>query len=79
MLNVNHRSARGAPNCQQVGNSLLRIGIIPGAPKRIVEPLLHVDEQEGDAGRQRHCLALDKGSSIESVDDNPVAGALDRL
>jgi hypothetical protein len=45
MLDVNHRPAAGAPSCQQIGNPLFRVGIVPRSPSRIVEALLHVDEE----------------------------------
>jgi hypothetical protein len=47
MLNVNNRLAAGAPNRQQVRDPLFGIRVIPRSPARIVEALLHIDEQQG--------------------------------
>ena len=45
VLHVNDRPAAGAPSCQQIGNPLFRVGIVPRFLSRIVEALLHVDEE----------------------------------
>jgi hypothetical protein len=45
MLDVNDRPAGGAPSCEQIGDPLFRVGIVPHSQARIVETLLHVDEE----------------------------------
>jgi hypothetical protein len=50
MLDVNDRPASGPPSGEQIGNPPFCVGIIPRSPARIVEALLHVDEEQGSVG-----------------------------
>ena len=50
VLDVNHRPSIGPPRRQQIGDPLFRLRIVPGAISRIVESLLHVNEEQGRAG-----------------------------
>ena len=45
MLGVDHRPAGRAPGREQVGDPPFGVGIVPRSPARIVEALLHVDEE----------------------------------
>ncbi len=45
MLDVDDRSAGGAPGRKQIGDPLFCIGIIPRSPARIVKALLDVDPE----------------------------------
>ena len=45
MLDVNDRPAGGAPGREQIGDPLFCVGIVPRSQARIVEALLHVDEE----------------------------------
>jgi hypothetical protein len=47
MLDVNDRPASGPPSGEQIGNPPFCVGIIPLSPARIIEALLHVDEDQG--------------------------------
>jgi hypothetical protein len=60
VLDVNYRPACRSPGGQQLGDPLLRIGIVSGSQARTIEALLNVDEKQGGAGRQFcvHALAF---------------------
>jgi hypothetical protein len=45
VLNVNDRTAGGAPSGEQIGNALFRVGIVSFSQSGAVKAFLHVDDE----------------------------------
>jgi hypothetical protein len=50
MLDMDDWPAGGTPPREEIDNALLRLGVVPRSPARIVKALLHVDEKQCVAG-----------------------------
>ena len=67
VLDVDDRPSLRAPEAEQVRDARLRAGVVPAAPLGAVEPLLHVDHEEGGVVGDVHASILRRRDSTRAV------------
>src|SRR4029453_15691331 len=71
VLQMDDRTAARTPGGEQLGNALLRLRVVPSPPRRGVEPLLDVEDQQDLRIRQAPHGSTEpptSGSGVQTAD-----------